>query len=115
MMLINYYTLLKVASNASTADIKRAYRQLARLHHPDLNEQAQDELMKLLNEAYAVLSDSRKRAAYDRQRRQEQKDARREREQAASEQERAQREPQMSWIEGAFGFVKELRKGLRDD
>lgn len=110
-MIPNYYALLGVPPNASTAEIKRAYRRLARLHHPDLNAQAQDAQIKRLNEAYAVLSDSQKRATYDEQRRQARLRAEAERRQ----QKQAQREPEMTWIQGMFGFVRELKKGLRDD
>ena len=63
----NYFELLGVSQDASTADIKRAYRQLARKYHPDLNpgDKAAEEQFKLLGEAYEVLSDSEKRAQYE--------------------------------------------------
>jgi curved DNA-binding protein CbpA len=109
-MTANYYALLEVTPNASTTEIKRAYRRLARLHHPDLNTQAQDAHIKRLNEAYAVLIDPHKRAAYDEQRRQA-----RLRAEAAHRQQQAQREPKMTWTEGVIGFVRELKKGMRDD
>jgi curved DNA-binding protein len=62
----NYYQTLGVAKNASAEDIKKAYRKLMRKHHPDLN-QATDagDKAKEINEAYAVLGDPDKRAAYD--------------------------------------------------
>jgi curved DNA-binding protein CbpA len=113
-MIPNYYAILGVTSSASTAEIKRAYRRLARQHHPDLNAQAKDEQIKRLNEAYAVLSDPQKRAAYDeriRQARQRAEAARRRR----LREEKARREPEMTWIEGMIGFVRELKKALRED
>jgi molecular chaperone DnaJ len=64
----DYYATLGVARNASAEDIKRAYRTLARKHHPDVAEdKARAELQfKEINEAYEVLSDPQKRAQYDR-------------------------------------------------
>ncbi len=59
----NYYEILSVAKNASTAEIKRAYRKLAHEHHPDKG--GEHERFKKVNEAYQVLSDPQKRAAYD--------------------------------------------------
>lgn len=105
----NYYAILEVSSAASKAEIKQAYRRLARIHHPDLNLQAQDEQIKHLNEAYAVLSDDKKRAAYDAQLRQARLAA-----EATRRQQLAQREPQMTWVQGMIGFVRELKKGLHD-
>jgi curved DNA-binding protein len=62
----DYYQTLGVARNASADDIKKAYRKLMRKHHPDVNKghDAGDKA-KEINEAYAVLGDSEKRAAYD--------------------------------------------------
>ena len=64
----DYYDILEVARDATDADIKRAFRQLALRHHPDKNpdDRAAEERFKEANEAYAVLSDPDKRAAYDR-------------------------------------------------
>ncbi len=64
----DYYEVLGVARTASPDDIKRAYRQLARTHHPDVaDDKAQAEhRFKEINEAYEVLSDPQKRAQYDR-------------------------------------------------
>jgi curved DNA-binding protein len=64
----NYYQILGVDRNASLAEIKRAYRQLARRYHPDLNpgDKTAEERFKLISEAYQVLSDSQKRAEYNR-------------------------------------------------
>jgi len=107
----DYYTILGISPSASAAEIKRAYRRLARQHHPDVNTQVLDEGIKRLNEAYEVLRDPQKRAAYDELRRQ----ARLQREQLRRQREQAAREPQMTWVQGIFGFVRELKKGMRDD
>lgn len=63
----DYYETLNVARNASEAEIKQAYRRLAMKHHPDRNpgDQVAEEKFKEAKEAYEVLSDSRKRTAYD--------------------------------------------------
>jgi len=63
----DYYEILGVSRNASSDDLKQAFRRLARKYHPDVNKQADaEERFKEINEAYAVLSDPEKRAAYDR-------------------------------------------------
>jgi molecular chaperone DnaJ len=63
----DYYEVLGVGRNASSDDLKSAFRQKARLLHPDVNKEADaEDRFKELNEAYAVLSDTEKRAAYDR-------------------------------------------------
>jgi curved DNA-binding protein len=63
----DYYAVLGVPREASAEDIKKAYRKLARQYHPDVSkEKNATERMKEVNEAYAVLSDPEKRAAYDR-------------------------------------------------
>jgi curved DNA-binding protein len=64
----DYYKILGVDRKASEEDIRKAYRKLAMQHHPDRNpnnKQAEDRF-KEINEAYQVLSDSKKRAHYDR-------------------------------------------------
>jgi molecular chaperone DnaJ len=64
----DYYEVLGVARTATDAEIKRAYRSLAVKHHPDKNpdDAHAEERFKEAAEAYSVLSDSQKRAAYDR-------------------------------------------------
>ena len=63
----DYYETLGVARSATEAEIKTAYRKLARKHHPDVNKEAgAEEQFKEIGEAYAVLKDTEKRAAYDR-------------------------------------------------
>ena len=64
----DYYEVLGVERDASEEDIKRAYRKLAVKFHPDKNpgDHAAEERFKELGEAYEALSDSQKRAAYDR-------------------------------------------------
>lgn len=62
----DYYEILGVSKTASEADLKSAYRKLARKHHPDVDKSAgAAEKFKEISEAYQVLSDSQKRSAYD--------------------------------------------------
>ena len=64
-----YYTILGVDREATKDDIKRAYRRLAKKHHPDLNKgnpKEAEEKFKEVSEAYEVLSDPQKRVNYDR-------------------------------------------------
>ncbi len=64
-MATDYYKVLGVPQTASAEEIKRAYRKLAHQHHPD-KAGGSEEKFKEVNEAYQVLSDSEKRARYDR-------------------------------------------------
>jgi len=63
----DYYELLGVSRKASAKDIRAAFRKLARKYHPDLNpgDKGAEEKFKQLQEAYDVLSDSKKRQMYD--------------------------------------------------
>jgi molecular chaperone DnaJ len=63
----DYYTVLGVSREASEEDIKKSYRKLAMKHHPDRNpdDKSAEEKFKEAKEAYEVLCDARKRAAYD--------------------------------------------------
>jgi len=64
----DYYDTLGVPKNASDEDIKKAYRKLAMKHHPDRNQgdsKVSEEKFKEAKEAYEMLSDAQKRAAYD--------------------------------------------------
>jgi len=63
----DYYKVLGVERSASQDEIKKAYRKLARRHHPDLSKAADSQArMQDINEAYEVLRDPERRAAYDR-------------------------------------------------
>src|ERR1700732_4691450 len=64
----DYYKVLGVGKNASDEEIKKAYRRLARQHHPDRNPDSKqaEERFKQISQAYDILSDAEKRKAYDR-------------------------------------------------
>src|SRR5581483_8677780 len=63
----DYYHLLGVEKGAKEDEIRKSYRKLARKYHPDLNpgDKASEEKFKQVQEAYDVLSDTKKRQAYD--------------------------------------------------
>jgi curved DNA-binding protein len=67
MAFIDYYKILNVEKNASAEEIRKAYRKLARKHHPDLNPNDKEANKKFqqINEANEVLSDPEKRKKYD--------------------------------------------------
>ncbi|MDR2039622.1 MAG: J domain-containing protein [Bacteroidales bacterium] len=67
MAFIDYYKVLGLDKNASESDIKKAYRKLARKHHPDMNpnDPEADKKFQAINEANEVLSDPEKRKKYD--------------------------------------------------
>src|ERR1700687_2383963 len=63
----DYYATLGVKKNASAEDIRKAFKKLARKHHPDVNpgDKSAEEKFKNLSEANEVLSDPKKRKIYD--------------------------------------------------
>src|SRR5579871_6244669 len=64
----DFYELLGVQRGASAEDLKKAYRKLAMQHHPDRNpgDKSAEQKFKAISEAYDILKDEQKRAAYDR-------------------------------------------------
>jgi molecular chaperone DnaJ len=64
---LDYYEALEVKRNCSGAELKKSYRKLAMKYHPDRNQgdSEAEERFKVINEAYQVLSDEKKRAIYD--------------------------------------------------
>ena len=64
---MNYYAILGIAAGASLADIKRAYRRLARRHHPGVNpgDRESEALYERISEAYETLTDPERRRQYD--------------------------------------------------
>src|SRR5271170_5916078 len=63
----DYYQTLGIARDAGEDDIRKAYRKLGRKHHPDLNpgDKAAEDRFKKVQEAYDILSDSKKKQMYD--------------------------------------------------
>lgn len=62
----DYYVVLGVSRDATDLEIKRAFRELARKHHPDVQQDDAGEKFREINEAYAVLSNRESRSRYDR-------------------------------------------------
>ncbi len=64
----DYYNILGIKKDAKADEIKKAYRRLARKHHPDVNpnDKASEEKFKEVQEAYDILSDEKKRKVFDR-------------------------------------------------
>ncbi|MDJ0626462.1 MAG: molecular chaperone DnaJ [Candidatus Caenarcaniphilales bacterium] len=62
----DFYSLLGVSRNSSPSEIKQSYKKLARKYHPDNKETGSEEMFKKVGEAYSILSDTQKKAAYDR-------------------------------------------------
>ena len=92
---LNYYKVLGVTQKTSKADLKKKYRELAKKYHPDTNSgsKSAEDKFKIISEAYDVLSNAKKRKAYDRER---------------SYQKRAPRRPkgQPNWNPPPGGFGK---------
>ena len=62
----DYYSILRVSKNASNEEIRQAFRNLAKIYHPDVNNSSEaTEKMKEIVEAYTILSDENKRRKYD--------------------------------------------------
>jgi curved DNA-binding protein len=104
MAFIDYYKILEVEKNASEADIKKAYRKLARKYHPDLNpnDKEAERKFKELNEANEVLSNPENRKKYDQYG--ENWEHGEEYEKARQQQQQYQRSGQQGGFGGAGGF-----------
>jgi DnaJ-class molecular chaperone len=63
----NYYEILEINDDATQEDIKKSYRKLSLLHHPDKNGNSIDSINKIqdINEAYEILSNPEKKMMYD--------------------------------------------------
>ena len=113
MLLPDYYDVLEVPISASLEQIKQSYRRLVRLYHPDINKDSQDMRIRQLNEAYTVLSDPVKRTVYDidyleKLRHNVMLET------IQLQQKKAKREQKMTWRQGMVGFIRELKRGMRD-
>lgn len=64
---MNHYDVLEISTTASKDEIKKAYRKLAKMYHPDMTDHKDDTKFKQINNAYEVLSDDEKKDLYDYQ------------------------------------------------
>lgn len=114
----DYYDILDIPSTATLLEIKRAYRRLVRQHHPDVTQGAENGYMKQLNEAYEVLGDEQKRAAYNAKLlsvyRKTVKKLEQEFDESSSPSRPASAK-KMTWAEGMQGFVQELKKEMQGE
>lgn len=62
----DYYKILEINKNSSNDEIKKSYRRLSKLHHPDINKNVDDKFFKEIASAYSILSDSKLKNEYDR-------------------------------------------------
>lgn len=112
-----HYDNLKISRNATTQEIKKAYRRLAQQYHPDRNGNSAESqrIMKIINQAYAVLSDPESRRAYDRKLMEQEREEReaeqaKQRQQAHERQkaqERQQRTKEEFWRQEGYRQQKE--------
>ncbi|WP_296116603.1 DnaJ domain-containing protein [uncultured Neisseria sp.] len=93
MTMRTHYDNLKISRNATAQEIKKAYRRLAQKYHPDRNGNSAESqrIMKIINQAYAVLSDPESRRAYDRKLMEQEREER-EAEQAKQQQQAHERQ-----------------------
>ena len=109
MPLKNYYAILGIPRDATPEQIKKVYRRLVRQHHPDINKGISDARIKVLNEAYSILSDPQQRALYDIQLLEEIRNLR---VLEAVHEHYMKRTQKMTWSQGVVGFMRELKKEM---